>query len=154
VATLQVHEALYFRLKIIDEFADVLNHLLIPNSCLVPANSTLLSQADLIGRFFINTQDHALQVNAFFNEHGDCHVSILLLSSVSLLQLDHFLLTLEELGVALLHILVDALQPLLVLLHALSQTIFSALLLLEHRVVVDLLDFLPLRIHLLLQVDD
>ena len=67
-------------------------------------------------------------------------------------QLLQLLLALHVLGVALLHIFVDSLQPLLVLCHACVQVLLSLLLLLKDGIIIDLLDVLPFLVHLLLDV--
>ena len=55
-------------------------------------------------------------------------------------------------GVTLLHVLVDTFQSLFVLCHTGLQVFLSLLLLLEHRVVVNLLHAFPVRVHLLLNI--
>jgi len=56
--------------------------------------------------------------------------------------------------VALLHVLIDSLEPLFVLLHALGQILFGLFLLLEDIVVIDLLHCFPFCIHLLLNIQN
>lgn len=57
-------------------------------------------------------------------------------------------------GIALLHILVDSFQPLLVLRHACLEILFGLLTFFKDGVVVYLFDAFPLCIHLLLDVKD
>ena len=65
-----------------------------------------------------------------------------------------FLLTLLVLGIALLHVFVDAFEPLLVLGHARAQVVLNLELLVKHCVVVDLSYLFPLVAELLLNIDD
>jgi len=63
-------------------------------------------------------------------------------------------LALEILRIALLHILIHPLQPLLVLSHALSHVLLRLLLFVKYFIVIDLLSLLPFVGHLFLDVYD
>lgn len=56
--------------------------------------------------------------------------------------------------VALLHVLIHTGEALFVLSHALGQVVLNLLLLLKHRVIVDLFNSFPFFFHLLLNVND
>lgn len=103
---------------------------------------------------FIDTLDDSLEVNTLLDQHRDGVVSLLDLLGVLLPELLQLLLALQVLGVALLHVLVHSLQPLLVLRHAGVQVLFDLLLLLEDRIIIDLLYVFPFLIHLFLDIDD
>ena len=71
-----------------------------------------------------------------------------------LAQLLQLLLALHVLSVALLHVLVDSLESLLILRHAGVQVLLGLFLLLEDCIIIDLFYVFPFLIHLLLDVDD
>ena len=79
------------------------------------------------------------------------HFQVNILLKLCLLQL---LLCLHVITVALLHVVVDSAQSLLVLFHAQLQTVFKLLFLSEDRGVIHLRDSFPLTVQLLLNVDD
>ena len=153
-ATFDIHHGSYLHLQVLNKIAKIRLLSLIANALSPKLLRLAANGQHLIARLLVYAHNDRLEIDALFDQEGERIVPILQILRKFSSALLQFVLAFQVGAIALLHVLIHSLEPLLILLHALLQVRLGLLLLLEDARVGHLLRLLEFFRHLLLNVQN